>query len=963
MADTPSEDRNDVPGGVPGGGSGNGSGSGSGNGQGPGQGPGPEGSPSNALGTGAVTGAGRIFDLKIETELQDSYLTYAMSTIMDRALPDARDGLKPSQRRILVAMNDLGLRPGKKHLKCAKICGDTSGNYHPHGESVIYPTMVGMAQSWKMRVPLVDPQGNFGSIDGDPPAAMRYTEARLHRSALDVLADIKQDTVDFQPNYDDRLHEPTVLPAKFPNLLINGGMGIAVGMATSLPPHNPAEILDAIVRTVENPEITLAELMADETGEDGEVVRLGVKGPDFPTGGVIQGRRGILDAYQNGRGRVTVRGTCHAEEFKTGRHQLVIDSIPYGLVQNTLVEKIVEAVKDERIKEISDVRNESGRSARTRVVVELKKGADPAVIENQLYQHTPLQQTFSIINIALVHRQPRTMGLKELIRCYIDHRVEVIRRRTEHLLREAKKRAHVLEGMIYAVTDITEVIALIRSSRSREEAIGKLMERRYRIAPDHPAYARLPSRLTDRLEAAERAGGVALTRVQAETIGSMRLIQLVGLEIDRLIGEYTELVGQIEDYEDILASPGRVHAMIKADCDEMKSRYGVGERGARLTEIQDAGGDIDIAELIREEDMVVTITRGGYVKRVAAATYSAQGRGGKGIRAADSRSGDDVLTHLFVASTHDDLLAFTDSGRVFKLKVYELPEMGRTSRGRAIQNFIQLRPGERTCAYRTVSNFEADGFNLLFVSRGGLVKRTALKNYRNVNKSGLIAVGLRDGDGLYDALLTRGNDDVILTTSAGMAIRFNEQDARLMGRSAAGVKGVEMPSGVRIIGAAVIPESESGSSLDLLTITDKGYGKRTPVGEYLVKSEGGSTRAQSRGGKGRIDIKSASRNGSPVVALTLEEGDDIVVVTEQGQLVRMAGSSISRYGRGAQGVRVVRLKESDSVIAAARVVERDDEHEDGGARAAADQGDGEADAGAGMNAGADDGMDDGAGGA
>ena len=916
MADTPRDEQPEGPAGP------------SDNGPGGSGGPGPGGAPSNALGAGAVTDAGRIFDLKIETELQDSYLTYAMSTIMDRALPDARDGLKPSQRRILVAMNDLGLRPGKKHLKCAKICGDTSGNYHPHGESVVYPTMVGMAQPWRMRVPLVDPQGNFGSIDGDPPAAMRYTEARLHRGALDLLADLKLDTVDFQPTYDDRLREPTVLPAKFPNLLINGGMGIAVGMATSLPPHNPAEILDAIVRTVDNPDLTLAELMTDERGEDGEVTRLGVKGPDFPTGGVILGRRGILDAYQHGRGRVTVRGTCHAEEFKSGRHQLVIDSIPYGLVQNTLVEKIVEAVKDERLKEISDVRNESGRNARTRVVVELKKGADPAVVENQLYRHTPLQQTFSIINIALVHRQPRTMGLKELIRCYIDHRVEVIRRRTEHLLREAKKRAHVLEGMIYAVTDISEVIALIRSSRSREEAINKLMERRYRIAPDHPAFARLPRRLTDRLRNAERAGGVALTRVQAETIGSMRLIQLVGLEIDRLIAEYTDLVAQIEDYEDILASPGRVHEMIKADCDEMKSRYGAGERGARLTQIQDADGEIDLAELIREEDMVVTITRGGYVKRVPAATYSAQGRGGKGIRAADSRSGDDVLTHLFVASTHDDLLAFTDSGRVFRLKVYELPEMGRTSRGRAIQNFIQLRPGERTCAYRTVGDFEAEGFNLLFVSRGGLVKRTALKNYRNVNKSGLIAVGLRDGDGLYDVLLTRGNDDVVLVTSAGMAIRFHEQDARLMGRAAAGVKGVEMPSGVAIIGAAAIPDDEGDPPIDLLTITDRGYGKRTPVAEYLVKSEGGSTRAQSRGGKGRIDIRTTARNGAPVVALAVEDGDDIAVVTEQGQLVRMAASSISRYGRGAQGVRVVSLREGDSVIAAARVVERDDEQAD-----------------------------------
>ncbi|MEM0982819.1 MAG: DNA gyrase subunit A [Planctomycetota bacterium] len=882
-------------------------------------------------------GAGRIVDLKIERELQDSYLTYAMSTIMDRALPDVRDGLKPSQRRILVAMNDLGLRPGKKHLKCAKICGDTSGNYHPHGESVIYPTMVGMAQRWKMRVPLVDPQGNFGSIDGDPPAAMRYTEARLHQSALDLLADLKLDTVDFQPNYDDRLQEPTVLPGKFPNLLINGGMGIAVGMATSLPPHNPAEILDAIVRTVDNPDIPLLELMSDVTDDDGNVTRLGVKGPDFPTGGVILGRRGILEAYEHGRGRVTVRGECHVEDLKSGKQQIVIDSIPYSLVQNTLVEKIVEAVKEERLKEIADVRNESGRNAQTRVVVELKKGADPAVIENQLYSATPLQQTFSIINIALVNRQPRTMGLKELIRCYIDHRVEVIRRRTEHLLREAKKRAHVLEGMIYAVTDIDEVIKLIRSSRTREEAIQKLMERRYRIAPNHPAYSDLPRRLVTRLEAAESVGGVVLTRVQAETIGSMRLIQLVGLEIERLIKEYTEVVSQIEDYEDILATPSRVATMIKDDCDEMKSRYGSGERGKRLTEIQDAAGDIDIESLIREEDMVVTITRGGYVKWVPATTYQAQGRGGKGIRAADSKAGDDVVTDLFVASTHDDLLVFTNTGRVFKIKVYELPEMSRTSRGRAIQNFIQLKEGEQAWAYLTVRDFSKSEDNLLFVSENGLVKRTSLSAYQNVNKSGLIAVGLREGDALFDVKQTSGADDVMLLTSAGMAIRFSEDDARLMGRSAAGVKGIDMPDGVRIIGAAVIPEGTADGTLDLLTITEKGSGKRTDVNEYLVKSEDGSTRTQSRGGKGRIDIKITDKNGSPVVALAVQGGEDIVVVSERGQLVRIAADSISQYGRGAQGVRVVGLKDGDRVIAAARVVERDEEpdgSDDGGDEAA-----------------------------
>jgi DNA gyrase subunit A len=891
-------------------------------------GPDNTGDPSSGL-PEQPSSAGRIIDLKIETELQDSYLTYAMSTIMDRALPDVRDGLKPSQRRILVAMNDLNLRPGKKHIKCAKIAGDTSGNYHPHGEGVIYPTLVGMAQKWKMRVPLIDPQGNFGSIDGDPPAAMRYTEARMHHAAVDMLADLKLDTVDFQPNYDDRLQEPTVLPGKFPNLLINGGMGIAVGMATSLPPHNPGEILDAIVRCVRTPELNAIDLMQDEVDEEGNTVRAGVKGPDFPTGGIILGRRGIIDAYTNGRGKVTVRGECHVEETgKTGRQQLVIDSIPYSLVQETLVTRIVDAVKDERIKDISDVRNESGRNAQTRIVVELKKGADPAVVENQLYQNTPLQQTFSIINIALVNRQPRTLGLRELIQCYTDHRAEVIRRRTMHLLREAKKRAHVLEGMIYAITDIDEVVRLIRSSRTREEAIQKLMDRRYRIPASHPAHSSLPQRLKDKLEIAESAGGIALTRVQAETIGSMRLIQLVGLEIERLIKDYTEIVAQIEDYEDILATPSRVEDMIVEDCDEMKARYAAGKPGERRTSIQDAAGDIDIEALIQQEDMVVTISRNGYVKRVPAQTYSAQGRGGKGIRAADSKGDDDFVSHLFVASTHDDLLAFTDLGRVFKLKVYELPEGSRTSRGRAIQNHIQLKDGERTCAYLTVTGFGANENNLLFVSRRGLVKRTALSAYRNVNRSGLIAVGLREGDELFDVRQTSGEDDVMLLTSAGMAIRFKEDDARLMGRSAAGVKGIELPSNVEVIGSAVIPAGTADGQLDLLTVTDKGYGKRTDVNEYLVRSEDGSTRTQSRGGKGRIDIKLSAKNGRPVASFAVADTDDLVFITRRGQLVRTPAAGVSQYGRGTQGVRVVGLREGDALIAAARVMDTPDQDPD-----------------------------------
>ncbi len=874
-----------------------------------------------------------IVDLEIERELQDSYLTYAMSTIMDRALPDVRDGLKPSQRRILVAMHDLNLRPGRKHLKCAKICGDTSGNYHPHGESVIYPTMVGMAQTWKMSVPLVDPQGNFGSIDGDPPAAMRYTEARMTHAAVDMLADIKLDTVDFQPNYDDRLQEPTVLPARFPNLLINGGMGIAVGMATSLPPHNPAEILDAIVRVVNNPDISLTDLMTDEKDESGAVVRRGVQGPDFPTAGRILGRRGILEAYSSGRGRVTVRGQVHVEEFGSNRQQIVIDEIPYSLVQNTLVEKIVEAVKDERIKDISDVRNESGRNAQTRIVLELKKGADPAVVENQLYQCTPLQQTFSIINIALVNRQPRTLGLKELIECFIDHRVVVIRRRTQHLLREAKKRAHVLEGMIYAVVDIDEIIALIKASKTREEAIQRLMDRRYTIPADHPAAPMIPPRLMKIVRDAESRGGIALTRIQAETIGAMRLIQLVGLEIERLVNDYTKLVEEIEGYEAILAEHRRVLDIIVEDCEEMKARYGRDRR----TSIEDAAGDIDLASLIQEQDMAVTISHQGYCKRLPAETYRAQGRGGKGIRAGESKD-DDFIEHLFVASTHDDLLCFTDTGRVFKIKVYELPEMSRTSKGRPIINFIDLKEGERTCAYLAIKDFESGSHYLTFVSRNGVVKRTALKAYSNVNRSGIIAVGLREDDALLGVSLTTGNDDLMLVTSNGMAIRFPETDARDMGRAAAGVKGVELAENATIVGMLAIPMVPDASDPDiwhtapdaldanlcLLTISENGYGKRTPVDEYRVQPESGPMRSQSRGGKGRQDIKTTGRNGPSVAAIGVREDEDVVVISRGGQLVRMSAASISQYGRGTQGVRIVSLNGGDSVVAAGRVEESDE---------------------------------------
>jgi len=870
--------------------------------------------PSGPDGTTGLNGIGHVLDLHIEDELKDSYLTYAMSTIMDRALPDVRDGLKPSQRRILVAMNDLGLRPTKKHIKCAKICGDTSGNYHPHGESVIYPTLAGMAQPWKMRTILIDPQGNFGSIDPDPPAAMRYTEARLHYAALDMLQDLNLDTVDFQPNYDDRLQEPTVLPGKFPNLMINGGVGIAVGMATSLLPHNPGEIFDAIVAVVDRPDITFNELLQI------------VPGPDFPTGGIICGRRGIVEGYATGRGKVTVRGVVHVEPIpgSKDRQQIVIDTIPYQLGQRTLVERIADAVNDERIKDISDVRNESGRDAQTRIVCELKRGADPAVVENQLYQFTPLESTQSIMNIALVNRQPRTLPLKELIQHYIEHRVDVIERRTRYLLHEAQKKAHILEGLIYAVCDIDDVIKTIRAASTREEAINALVAKKFQIAGDHKFFGKIPARLQKQIRASD-PNGVALTRVQAEAIGAMRLIQLVGLEIEKLVADYSALVAEIEGYEAILADRQLVFNIIKADCAEMKARYNT----PRKTKIEEGESDINIASLIAVEDVAVTISHEGYVKRTPLSTYKEQNRGGRGIIGADAKD-EDFIEHLFVASTHDDLLCFTDSGRVYKIKVYEIPEMARTAKGRSIVNLIELKQGEKCINYLPIKDFERGEDYLVFATTHGKVKRTSLQLYQNVNRSGIIAIDLNEGDHLVGVTNTSGQDHLLLCTAQGMSIRFKEHDARAMGRAAAGVKGIELEEGDEVVGLVRIemrdaedPLSAIHPNIELLTVTQKGYGKRTDLNEYLVQGEEGY-RIQSRGGKGRIDIQTTERNGPVVAVAAVTENMGAVFVTQGGLLVRIPVDQIRKVGRNTQGVRVVNLKEGDQLIAAAVTPPSDD---------------------------------------
>ena len=839
-----------------------------------------------------ASNAGRVLDLEIERELHDSYLTYAMSTIMDRALPDVRDGLKPSQRRILVAMHDLNLSPGRKHIKCAKIAGDTSGNYHPHGESVIYPTLVNLGQDWKTRCLLVDKQGNFGSIEGDPPAAMRYTEARMTAAAVAMLEDIKNETVDFKANYDERLLEPTVLPAKFPNLLVNGSSGIAVGMASSMPPHNLGEICDAIVTVLDEPETTLAQLL--------EIV----PGPDFPTGGRIIGRAGIAQAYATGRGRVMVRGkVTHIEE--KGRDILVIEEIPYQVVQSNLIEKIVEAAKTGKITDIADVRNHSGRQARTKILVVLKKGANPDVVERQLYQHTPLQSTFSIINIALVNHQPRTLDLRSLIDLWIDHRRDVIRRRTEYLLRQARQQAHRLEGLVYAVCDIDEVIRLIRGSRTREEAIERLMARRFQIPADHPYAPQIPERiLAAASQEVDGQIGAALTKVPADAIGGLRLIQLTGLEIEKLTGELRSIHEEIEGFESILSDDEKVRALIREDCLEIRERFA----DERRTVIEEGEADgFEMEELIQEHRVAVTITHGGWIKRLPVDTYREQGRGGVGVKGGDAREGD-FIEHLFTASTHDDLLCFTNTGRVFKIRVWQIPEASRTSKGRSIANVLDLRDGETARFFLPISDFEKSEDYLFFATESGRVKRTSLKDFRNVNRSGIIALNLNEGDRLIGVVWTRGDDHVLLATSRGMAIRFNENDARVMGRAAAGVKGIDLANDDRVIGLV-----RAEANTDLLTVTENGYGKRTDLEEYLVKSDEG-TRPQSRGGKGRIDIKTTGRNGPVVAVRRVIDGDGLMLMTSSGMLVRINASTISRLGRNTQGVRVVTLREGDQLI-------------------------------------------------
>ncbi len=799
-------------------------------------------------------GAGeKVRELDIQDELKESYLTYSMSVIIQRALPDIRDGLKPSQRRILVAMRDLNLGPRGAHRKSAAIVGQTMMSYHPHGDGAIYPTLVRMAQSFNTRYPLVDSQGNFGSIDGDPPAAMRYTEARMTEGTVQLMTDIDKETVDHQKTFDNRLDEPSVLPAAFPNLLCNGSTGIAVGMATSMPPHNLGEVCAGLRALIANPDISVEELMGH------------IPGPDFPTGAEICGRAGIRQAYKTGRGLIKVRSKYHVEPGKN-KDSIIFTEIPYQENKVSIIEKISECVKDGRIQDIADVRDESDKNIR--LVIELKMSASPEVVVNQLYKFTQLSATFSIINIALVRGRPETLGLKELLNEYRRHRIEIIRRRTRYLLRKAEERAHIVEGLLKALDIIDEVIALIRSSKTDQEAQSRLMA-------EHQ-----------------------FTEIQAHQILIMQLRRLTGLERQKLQDELDQLHADIKYYREILASEQLVLDLIVEELGEAEKKLG----DERRTEIVEEAEDYAAEDLIPEEQVAVTFTREGYVKRTPLSTYRNQGRGGRGVAGGNKKEGDFVKT-LFVASTHDYILLYTNKGRVYWLRVYEIPNMGRTAKGRPIINFLNLAEGETVSQQLCVDEFDAERF-VVFATRKGTTKKVSLDQFSRPKKTGIIAIKLKEDDSLIGASLCRAGQEVVLGTRAGKAIRFDEADIRPMGRTAAGVGGINLSADDEVVDMAILDPAQEG--VTLLTACANGFGKKTAVENY---------RRQKRNGAGIISIKATSRNG-PVVGLkAVREEDDIVLMSREGLLMRTQASEISVMGRSTQGVNLMRLQDGDTLVA------------------------------------------------
>lgn len=807
---------------------------------------------------------GKVIPVDIEREMRKSFLEYSMSVIVSRALPDVRDGLKPVHRRILYTMNEAGLTPDKKYLKCAATVGDVLGKYHPHGDASVYDALVRLAQDFSLRYPLVDGHGNFGSVDGDPAAAYRYTEAKMSKISVEMLTDIEKDTVDFVSNYDDRLKEPSVLPSRYPNLLVNGCTGIAVGMATNIPPHNLGEVIDAVDLLIDNPEATLDEIMEC------------IKGPDFPTGGIIMGRAGIRAAYSTGRGKITLRARTEIEERKNGAFRIVVTEIPYMVNKARLIEKIAELVKDKKIDTISSLNDESDRDG-MRIVIDLKKEANPQVVLNQLFSYTQLQDTVGVIMLALHNGQPKVMTLKESLQHYIEFQVEVIRRRTEFDLKKARDREHILEGLKIAQDNIDEVIRIIRSSRDNNESRPRLMER------------------------------FGLTEVQANAILAMRLGQLSALDREKLEQELADILAKIREYEAILGDVNLVYGIIKEEINIIKAKYS----DERRTEIQTISGEVDIEDLIPVEDCVVTFTHYGYIKRQPTDVYKIQKRGGRGVSGMKQRE-EDFVEEMFISSTHDNVLFLTNKGRMFKLKCYEIPEGSRTSKGANIVNLIPVSGDEKVTAMIKVAEFDPEKY-LVMVTKQGIIKRTELQAYKNVRKNGLIAITLNDGDELAGVRLTDGHCELLIATRNGMAIRIDENSARPLSRSARGVRAIRLRDGDEIAGMARLREGAT-----VMTVTDRGQGRRSEISEYKL---------QSRGGKGKINYKVNDVKGYVCGIKVVDENDDLILISNDGVIIRIRVSDVNVMSRYASGVRVMRLMNEDSRVVTFARAEHDEDEE------------------------------------
>ena len=806
----------------------------------------------------------KILPVSLEEEMKSSYIDYSMSVIVARALPDVRDGLKPVHRRVLFGMHELGVAYNKPHKKSARIVGEVLGKYHPHGDTAVYDTMVRMVQDFSLRYPLVDGQGNFGSVDGDSPAAMRYTEARLARISEDILRDLDKNTVDFTPNFDDSLQEPTVLPSYLPNLLVNGASGIAVGMATNIPPHNLSEVINGLVALTKKPDITIGKLMKHVTA------------PDFPTGGIIYGYSGVNEAYKTGRGRLVIRAKANVETLKNNKENIVISELPYQVNKANLIEKIADLVRAGKLNDISNIRDESDRDG-MRVVVELKKDAQPAVVLNQLFKHTQMQTTFGVIMLALVNGIPRVLNLKEMMQYFLNHRMDVLKRKTQYDLDAAERRAHILEGYIIALDDIDNVIETIKKSRDVETAKNNLMRK------------------------------FKLSEIQAKAILDMRLQRLTGLERKKIEDEYKETIKLIERLKGILESEEQRKQIIREELLELKKKYG----DDRKTEIIYNYTEFSLEDIIAEEDVVVTISHQGFIKRFPVSGYRKQGRGGKGVTGAGTKD-DDFIEHMFIASTHQYILFFTDKGRCYWLKVHEVPEAGRAARGRSILNLLQKAREEEITAFVAVKEF-ADNKFLVMATEKGTIKKTVLSAYGNVRKGGINAINLNGGDRLIEVKMTDGSSDLVLGTRNGFAIRFNEKDVREMGRTATGVRGIRLGKGDKVVGLLVIRRNDT-----ILVVAEKGYGKRSDINDYRITH---------RGGKGVITVKTTAKVGKMIALMDVIDTDELVIITTHGMVIRQSVKDIRVMGRNTQGVRVIRLKDNDAIADIAKVLSEEQEEE------------------------------------